>query len=143
MDKVKLGLFDVFGYLIPGMVFLLSLMLFYDGSNDFVFIRDLIPNSVELMKKITDEHLFAVVTIVALLVSFVLGFVGQVPGVVLFERIYMFCRIRWELQWQRFVVASLKFAWKKFKGKSKRANRIPLAAFKYKAKLHYRKCSDY
>lgn len=93
MDKIKLGLFDVFGYLIPGFIFLIALLMFFDFITGFVFMNDFTYNSVQLISKIKTENYLTLFSITVIILSFISGFIVHLISLTWYKNFYlMFCR---------------------------------------------------
>lgn len=74
MEKIKLGLFDIFAYIIPGFFILLSIHLVINETTDIVAYTINVSNKINLSN-----------SILIILSSFVFGFLNQYVAYELFK----------------------------------------------------------
>ncbi|MBK7856122.1 MAG: hypothetical protein IPJ79_15640 [Bacteroidetes bacterium] len=90
MEKIKLGLFDFFGYLLPGTIFIISIGIFLDYSNDFTVMNQLTFYFKKVAALITLDNYFAMVTIAGILLSFSAGFMLHEIGFQWYKYFYLY-----------------------------------------------------
>ena len=74
MEKIKLGLFDIFAYLLPGIFILFSFYLLINETNDVIVLLFSVISSMNFAT--------AMVTLVA---CYICGFLGQFVAYELFK----------------------------------------------------------
>ena len=74
MEKIKLDLFDIFSYILPGSFLLLSIYLIINSQTDLV---DFLISTISKMNFST--------TMIAIIASYICGFLGQYLGYEVFK----------------------------------------------------------
>jgi hypothetical protein len=118
MEKIKLGLFDFFGYLLPGTIFLASICIFLDYANDFIIMHQLTFYVKKAARFIAVDNYFALATMAGILLSFCAGFMLHELGYQWYKYFYLY--FIYNFLGAKFIILLFTiFIWKKDTRKEK------------------------